>query len=402
MDTAQDGFGFTGDELHRYSRQILLEEVGMEGQQKLSRARILVVGAGGLGSPAAIYLVAAGIGTLGIVDGDRVAVSNLHRQILHGTSDVGQPKTHSARSHLLEMNPTVQISTHETFLTSDNALELISDYDLVVNGCDNFPTRYLLNDACVMLEKPLVDAAVLQWHGQAATFLPGNGCYRCLFPVPPPAGSVPSCAEAGIIGALVGHLGSLQATEAIKIILQTGRTLVGRMLIYDALNVEYSTFEWNRNPDCPVCGDDPCITALIDYERFCGVPLPSGEDEDLPASFLAERTRWEMTPGEVREQRANATWQLIDVREEVERRAMYIPNSRSLPLGDLEDMVREKADLPVSCDDPVILYCQLGIRSARAAYLLRQAGCEAFSMEHGILGWLNEGGSVKRGHEDGT
>ncbi len=402
MDTAQERFGFTGEDLHRYSRQILLEEVGMEGQQKLSRARILVVGAGGLGSPAAIYLVAAGIGTLGIVDGDRVTVSNLHRQILHGTSDVGHPKTHSARAHLLEMNPTVQVRAHETFLTSDNALELISDYDLVINGCDNFPTRYLLNDACVMLEKPLVDAAVLQWHGQAATFLPGNGCYRCLFPEPPPAGSVPSCAEAGIIGALVGHMGSLQATEAIKIILGTGRTLAGRMFIYDALNVEYSTFDWSRNPDCPVCGDDPSITGLIDYEQFCGVPLPSGEDGDLPASFLAERSTWEMSPREVREQLANDSWQLIDVREEVERRAMCIPNSHFLPLGDLEDMVRKGNDLPVSCDGPVILYCQLGFRSARAAYLLRQVGCEAFSMEHGILGWLNEGGSVKRGQEGGT
>ncbi len=403
MDTREDGFGFTQEDLHRYSRQILLDEVGMEGQRKLSRARVLVVGAGGLGSPAAIYLAAAGVGTVGIVYGDRVDVSNLHRQILHDSSDLGRPKALSARDRLGGINPDVQVRVHETFLTGDNALELISGYDLVVNGCDNFPTRYLLNDACVMLERPLVDAAVLQWHGQAATFLPGGGCYRCLFPEPPPPGSVPSCAQGGIIGALVGHLGTLQATEAIKIILGAGRTLGGRMLIFDALNIQYSTFDWSRNPHCPVCGDDPAITELIDYETFCGVPLPSGEAEELPASFLAGRSCWEMAPGEARDRLETAGWQLLDVREEVERRAVRIPEDRSLPLGDLEDMVKKGADLPVSGEAPVILYCQLGIRSARAAYLLRGAGFEeAFSLGGGILGWLNEGGPVQRGQKGGT
>lgn len=402
MHTQEEGFDFTGEQLHRYSRQILLDEVALEGQRKISRARVLVVGAGGLGSPAAIYLAAAGIGTLGIIDGDRVDLSNLHRQILHNTSDIGRPKTDSARDRLQEMNPDVEVSVHATFLTADNALELLSPYDLVVNGCDNFPTRYLLNDACVMLGKPLVDAAVLQWHGQALTFLPGGGCYRCLFPEPPPPGSVPSCAQAGIIGALVGHLGTLEATEAIKIILGTGQTLRGRMLIYDALNVEYSTFEWSRNPECPVCGDEPAITELIDYEQFCGVPMPS-VDSELPQSFLRERDCWEIGASEAQDHLQRQKWQILDVRDEVERRAMHIPGSRSLPLEDLEDMVSDGIDLPIDPKAPVILYCQLGIRSARAAYLLRRAGHErAFSLQDGILGWLNEGHPVQRDQKGGV
>src|SRR2546425_1214803 len=261
--TARPGPLLTKEQMERYSRQTILEEVGLQGQRKLLDSKVLVVGAGGLGSPVAIYLAAAGVGTLGIVDGDRVDLSNLHRQIMHFTHDIGRPKTQSARRTLEDLNPDVTVIPHQTVLTSENAFEIISDYDVVINGSDNFPTRYLVNDACVMLHKPLVDASILKWEGQATVFSPGHGCYRCLFPTPPPPGTVPSCAEGGIIGALAGYMGTLQAIEAIKILLDKGETLANRLLIYDALIGEVRTVRWNRNPDCPVCGDQPTITALI-------------------------------------------------------------------------------------------------------------------------------------------
>ncbi len=247
--TARPGPLLTKEQMERYARQTILEEVGLQGQRKLLDSKVLIIGAGGLGSPVAIYLAAAGVGTLGIVDGDRVDLTNLHRQVMHFTHDIGRPKTQSARRTLEDLNPDLTVVPHQTVLTSENALEIIAEYDLVVNGSDNFPTRYLVNDACVMLNKPLVDASILKWEGQATVFLPVRGCYRCLFPTPPPPGTVPSCAEGGIVGALAGFMGTLQATEAIKILLGKGETLANRLVIYDALIGETRTLRWSRDPD---------------------------------------------------------------------------------------------------------------------------------------------------------
>jgi adenylyltransferase/sulfurtransferase len=246
--------------------------MGVTGQRRLLDSKVLVVGAGGLGSPVSLYLVAAGIGTLGIVDGDRVDLSNLHRQIIHYTQDIGRPKTETAQRTLGAVNPDVNVVPYQTVLTSENAMDIIAGYDLVVNGSDNFPTRYLVNDACVLLGRPLIDASILKWEGQATVFLPGHGCYRCLFPTPPPPGSVPSCAEGGIVGAVAGFMGTLQATEAVKVLLGAGETLANRLLLFDALQGDVRTLRWSRNPACPACGDHPTITHLIDYEQFCGLP----------------------------------------------------------------------------------------------------------------------------------
>ncbi|MBI3953244.1 MAG: molybdopterin-synthase adenylyltransferase MoeB [Chloroflexi bacterium] len=264
----------TPEQIQRYSRHIIMPQVGGLGQKKLMAARVLLVGAGGLGSPVAMYLAAAGVGTIGLVDGDVVDLSNLQRQILHDTDDVGRPKVESARDRLGALNPEVEVVGHRAVLASDNVMEIIADYDIVVNGADNFPTRYLVNDACYFAGKPLVDGSILLFEGQATTFLPGKGCYRCLYPAPPPPGVVPSCAEAGVFGALCATIGSVQATETIKLILGIGESLAGRLLLYDALAMDFRMLRYRRNPRCPVCGDAPTITELIDYEAFCGVPAP--------------------------------------------------------------------------------------------------------------------------------
>lgn len=265
-------FVFTEEQILRYSRHILLPEIGGEGQLKLLESRALVIGAGGLGSPVALYLAAAGVGTVGIVDFDRVDTSNLQRQILHRTGDIGRLKVDSARDTLTALNPDVKVVGHTSPLSSENALAIIKDYDVVVNGCDNFPTRYLVNDACVFLGKPLVDGSILRFEGQSTVFKPGQGCYRCLFPTPPPPGSVPSCAEAGVLGAITGIVGSIQAIETIKVLLDIGDSLSGTLLFFDALGMEFRRLKLRRNPECPVCGDNPSITELIDYHEFCGVP----------------------------------------------------------------------------------------------------------------------------------
>ncbi|MBI4337115.1 MAG: molybdopterin-synthase adenylyltransferase MoeB [Chloroflexi bacterium] len=259
------------EQVKRYSRHIIMPQVGSKGQRKLMEAKVLIVGAGGLGSPSAVYLALAGVGTIGIVDFDRVDLSNLQRQILHHNDDVGQPKVVSAQEAIHQYNPDVQVRTHETRLTSENAIEIVSQYDLVVNGADNFPARYLVNDVCYLLGKPLVDGSILLFDGQATVFLPGKGCYRCLFPTPPPPGAVPSCAEAGVLGALTGLVGSIQATEALKLILGIGQSLASRLLLVDALNMEFRTVRLRRNPKCPLCGDTPTVKELIDYEAFCGL-----------------------------------------------------------------------------------------------------------------------------------
>jgi MoaD family protein len=268
------GAVFTEEQVKRYSRHLLLQDVGPTGQRKLMNAKVLLIGAGGLGSPAALYLAAAGVGHLGIVDFDVVDHSNLQRQVLHGTNDVGRLKVESARDTILDINPNIVVDAHNTILDSSNAFELFGPYDIIVNGVDNFPARYLANDAAVMLNKPMVDAGINQFEGMVSVYQPGQGCYRCLYPAPPPAGAVPSCAEAGVLGVLPGIVGSMQALETLKLILGIGEPLIGRLLLFDALSMEFRTLKTRRDPACPVCGDSPTITELIDYHEFCGIPQP--------------------------------------------------------------------------------------------------------------------------------
>jgi len=279
---------FTEDEVRRYARHIILPGIGGEGQRKLMDARVLVIGAGGLGSPAAMYLTAAGVGTIGLVDFDRVELSNLQRQLLHDTEDVGRPKVDSARDRLADLNPNVDVHAHQVLLSSENAFDVLGDYDVVVDGTDNFPVRYLVNDATQMLGKPLVYGSIYQWEGQASVFLPGQDtpCYRCLFPEPPPPGTVPSCAEGGVFGVLPGIIGSIQAVEAIKLVLGVGETLAGKLVLYDALRNEFTTVRLRWDPDCPVCGKHPTVTELIDYEAFCGLAPGQAppEAEQTPSS----------------------------------------------------------------------------------------------------------------------
>ena len=269
----------TLDQVKRYSRHIIMPQVGSSGQRKLIQSKVLIVGAGGLGSPAAVYLSLAGVGTLGLVDFDVVDVSNLQRQILHHSSDVGRPKVESAAETVKEYNPETKVVAHETWLTSENAMEIISQYDVVVNGADNFPARYLINDACYLAGKPLVDGSILIFDGQATVFVPGQGCYRCLFPSPPPPGMVPNCAEAGVLGALTGVVGSIQAVETLKLIMGIGESLSSRLLLIDGLSMEFRQVRIPRNPQCPLCGDNPTVTELIDYEVFCGVAPQNGQAE---------------------------------------------------------------------------------------------------------------------------
>ncbi len=282
-DGAAQAQPLTPDQVQRYSRHIIMPQVGSAGQRKILASKVLIVGAGGLGSPVAVYLTLAGVGTIGLVDFDTVDLSNLQRQILHQTADVGRPKVESAKETLLAYNPDVNVVTHETPLTSDNALEIIGQYDIVVNGADNFAARYLVNDACVFLKKPLVDGSILLFEGQSTVYLPGKGCYRCLYPNPPPPGMVPSCAEAGVLGALCGLVGSIQATETLKLILDVGESLNGRLMIFDALMMDVRQFKIRRDPECLVCGDNPTVTELIDYDMFCGA-APVGD----PATVQTE------------------------------------------------------------------------------------------------------------------
>jgi len=365
------------DELLRYSRHLILPDVELEGQKRIRNARVLLVGAGGLGSPTALYLAAAGVGMLGIIDFDTVDLSNLQRQVLHGTSDVGRPKIDSARDRIVDLNPHVVVETHRVQLTSVNALEMLGGYDIIVDGTDNFPTRYLVNDACVMLGKPNVYGSIFRFEGQASVFSSGEGpCYRCLFPHPPPPGLVPSCAEGGVLGVLPGLVGTIQATETLKLILGVGDTLTGRLLLIDTLGMRFHTVRVPRDPNCPACGTRE-IKELIDYEAFCGMPGGAmAKDEAVD----------EITPRELAERlAAHEDFTLIDVREPYEWQIGRIEGAQLIPLGDVQDAL---ATLDPAKE--VVVYCRSGKRSAEAVRQLNAAGFRATNVTGGILRWSDE------------
>jgi adenylyltransferase/sulfurtransferase len=375
----------TNDEVQRYSRHLIMPEVGVEGQRRLKAARVLCVGAGGLGAPASLYLTAAGVGTLGLVDFDVVDISNLQRQVLYSTSDVGQSKLAAARARLTGLNPAVAVVVHDTPLTSANALEIIRGYDVVVDGADNFPTRYLVNDACVLTGKPNAYGSIFRFDGQASVFgAPGGPCYRCLYPEPPPPGLVPSCAEGGVLGVLPGIVGTIQATEAIKLIIGAGETLVGRLLLFDALHMTFRTLKLQRDPDCPVCGDRPTIRELIDYEQFCGVKPTATTG---PAAHAAED---EATVEELRAKiQANAPVWILDVREPREFEICRIPGSTLIPLGELP---KRLAEIPQGAGAPeIVVHCKSGVRSAKAVKILTEHGItNARNLKGGILQWIDK------------
>jgi adenylyltransferase/sulfurtransferase len=367
-------------ETARYSRHLIMPEVGVEGQKRLKAASVLLIGAGGLGSPLALYLAAAGVGRLGLVDFDVVDFSNLQRQVLHGTPDVGRSKLASAKDRILAVNPEVRVDLYETRLTSANALKLFGPYDLIIDGTDNFPTRYLVNDACVLLGKPNVYGSIFRFDGQASVFYPGRGpCYRCLYPEPPPPGEVPSCAEGGVLGVLPGLIGCIQATEAVKLILGRGEPLVGRLLLYDALQMTFREFKVRRNPKCPVCGEAPTIKQLIDYEQFCGV-----RGQESPAAVAAGP---EITAEELKrriDQGQNLF--ILDVRNPEEFQICRIPGSTLLPLPQLPQRFRE-----LDSERELVVHCKSGMRSLKAIQFLRQQGfTKLVNLRGGILAWADK------------
>jgi sulfur-carrier protein adenylyltransferase/sulfurtransferase len=369
----------SNEEILRYSRHLIMPEVGMEGQLKLRRARVLLVGTGGLGAPLGLYLAAAGVGTLGILDFDKVDFTNLQRQVAFGTSDVGRPKIEAAAERLGNLNPDIQIKSYETQLTSENALEIFRDYDIIVDGTDNFPTRYLVNDACVLLGKPNVYGSIFRFEGQASIFgYPDGPCYRCLYPEPPPPGLVPSCAEGGVLGVLPGIIGSIQAMETLKLILKTGEPLVGRLLLFDALGMKFRELKLRKNSDCPVCGTNPSITKLIDYAEFCGI---RGEEAPAPQTTVPE-----ITPRELkgRLDRGDDIY-VLDVREPHEYQICNI-GGNLIPLGDLSRRVNE-----LDSAREIVAHCRSGKRSADAAEFLRKAGFKKiWNLKGGILAWSDE------------
>jgi adenylyltransferase/sulfurtransferase len=371
------------DEILRYSRHLIMPEVGMEGQLKLKAAKVALIGTGGLGAPLGMYLAAAGIGRIGLVDFDVVDFTNLQRQVIHGTKDVGKKKLDSAAETMLDINPYVQIDRHEVALTSENALEILKDYDIVVDGTDNFPTRYLVNDACVLLKKPNVYGSIFRFEGQATIFAyPGGPCYRCLYPEPPPPGLVPSCAEGGVLGILPGTVGLIQATETVKLILGIGEPLIGRLVLYDALAMRFRELKLRRNPECPVCGDHPTITKLIDYQEFCGIPNQAHQEAALSGNMDGE-----IEPTEVKAKIDRGDrFVLIDVREPHEYQICNIPQAKLIPLGDLPKRVNE-----LNSADEIVAHCKSGMRSAKAVDFLKQAGFKKVrNMKGGILAWSDK------------
>ena len=363
------------DELLRYSRHLVLPGLGLEGQRKLKGARVLVVGAGGLGAPAALYLAAAGVGTIGLADADRVDVTNLQRQIIHGTATLGARKVDSAKARLGDLNPHVVVTTIAERLTSANAREIVRQYDVVLDGSDNFPTRYLLNDACVLERKPLVYGSIFRWEGQVSVFASGGPCYRCLFADPPPPGLVPNCAEGGVVGALPGIIGSLQALEAIKLILGAGETLTGRLLLFDGLRMTFREVTLRRDPDCPICGTAPTVTELMDYDLFCGMPSAAEREvAEVSVEELAVALRGADLP------------LIIDVREQWEWEVGHLEGSRHIPLGALAERIGE-----IDTRRDIVTLCHHGMRSLAARELLMGAGFSRVkSLAGGIDRWAEE------------
>jgi adenylyltransferase/sulfurtransferase len=368
----------SNEEIRRYSRHLIMPEFGMAGQRRMKEGSVLLIGAGGLGSPLALYLAAAGVGHIGLVDFDVVDESNLQRQIAHGTSTLGVRKTESAKRRLLDLNPNVEVTTYEEQVTSENAFELLGPYDVIVDGTDNFPTRYLTNDASVMLGKPNVYGSIFRFEGQATVFHPkaGGPCYRCLYPEPPPPGLVPSCAEGGVLGVLPGVIGTIQATETIKLIAGIGEPLIGRLMLYDALAMRFRELKLRRNPDCPVCGDNPTVTELIDYEQFCGImPEPARADS------------YEITPIEVADwlKREDAPF-LLDVREPNEWDIGHLPGATRISVNELQGRMNE-----LDTAREMVVYCRSGARSGRAVDMLRAAGFRKVkNLTGGILRWSDE------------
>ena len=362
----------TQEEILRYSRHLIMPEVGIEGQLKLKNASVLLVGAGGLGAPLGLYLAAAGIGRIGLVDFDTVDHTNLHRQIIHGTKDVGRRKLDSAADRMRDINPNVKLDLHEVALTSENALQILRDYDIIVDGTDNFPTRYLVNDACVVLGKPNVYGSIFRFEGQATVFAyPGGPCYRCSYPEPPPPGLVPSCAEGGVLGILPGMIGVIQATETVKLIMGIGESLVGRLVRYDALEMRFREYKVRRDPECPVCGDHPTIKKLIDYQQFCGIPQQVTNTGELDVIEVKQK----IDRGD--------DFLLLDVREPHEYQIASISKAKLIPLGEVTKRLNE-----IDPEAEIVVHCKSGGRSAKAVEILRQNGYKNVSnMRGGILAW---------------
>ena len=377
----------THEEIARYSRHLIMPEVGMEGQRRLKRARVLMIGTGGLGAPLGMYLAAAGVGTLGIVDFDVVDESNLQRQIVHGTKDVGRPKIESARDRLSDINPLIKIEAYETRLTSENALELFREYDIVVDGTDNFPTRYLVNDACVLTGKPNVYGSIFRFEGQASVFWARKGaCYRCLYPEPPPPGLVPSCAEGGVLGVLPGIVGAIQANETIKLILGDGEPLINRLLLFDAWKMRFRELKLRKDPECPICGERATIKELIDYEEFCGL-RPQPTTEQLAEATKQERMP-EITATELNERLGRGDeLQIIDVREPHEYEIARLKDTKLIPLGQVVARMSE-----IDPERETVVHCKGGVRSAKAIEALKQAGYSGklINLKGGIIAWSND------------
>jgi adenylyltransferase/sulfurtransferase len=370
----------SNEEVARYSRHLIMPEVGMTGQRKLKAASVLMIGTGGLGAPLGMYLAAAGVGRLGLVDFDVVDASNLQRQIIHGTKDVGRPKIASARDRLEDINPHVEIETHETRLTSANAMSLVRNYDIIVDGTDNFPTRYLVNDACVLAGKPNVYGSIFRFEGQASVFWAERGpCYRCLYPEPPPPGLVPSCAEGGVLGVLPGIIGAIQANETIKIILGAPDIMVNRLLLFDAWRMRFRELKLRKNPDCPVCGDHPTIKELIDYEEFCGITQQTQTTQPTMEEITATELKQRLDKGD--------DIQIIDVREPHEYEIGQIPNSKLIPLGQVLNRMNE-----IDPDRETVVHCKMGGRSAKAIDALQRSGFQGklSNLVGGITAWSNE------------
>lgn len=376
-----ESISFSNDEVARYSRHLIMPEVTLEGQRRLKAAKVLCIGTGGLGSPIALYLAAAGVGTMGLVDFDVVDYSNLQRQILHGTKDVGRKKLNSARDRIKEVNPNVQVVLHDAMFSASNAMEIVEPYDIVIDGTDNFPTRYLSNDICVFLKKPNIYGSIFRFDGQCTVFAPhlGGPCYRCLYPEPPPPGMVPSCAEGGVLGVLPGVIGVMQAIETIKLIVGIGDPLIGRLVHFDALKMKFKEFKVRKDPSCPVCSENPSITELIDYEVFCGIPqAAAAEEAEPPVPEINVETLKQRIDGGDR-------FVLLDVREKYEYDIARIPGAILIPLGELHSRMSE-----LDSADEIIIHCKVGMRSAQALRELQAAGfSKLWNVEGGIHAWAD-------------